>query len=135
MLIAVIAFRFIDPGPLIDEELELVAPESKWIDPLLQACAHPLSATDPTASAMTRPRALDIIRAAPGGHHPGDAGQRNVPYYYFWMHLRDPNAPVEIAGSVSLRIGDTLDLRRYVGNIGYNVFPPARPPLRRAPAD
>jgi predicted acetyltransferase len=120
------AFRFINAVPLIDQELELVPPEVRWVDALLKACTHPLSASDPAATSMTRLRAMDIIRAAPGGRNPGDTPRGHVPYYYFWMHLRSPDAPVEIAGSVSLRIGDTDDLRLYVGNIGYNVFPPAR---------
>jgi tagatose 1,6-diphosphate aldolase len=120
------AFRFAQFGPLTDEELELVVPEARWIDPLLAACAHPLSAADPTAASMNRTRATDVIRAAPNGRHSGDPARGHVPYYYFWMRLRDPRAAVEIAGSISLRIGDTPDLRLYVGNIGYNVFPPAR---------
>jgi tagatose 1,6-diphosphate aldolase len=120
------AFRFINTAPLIDHELELVAPETKWVDALLKTCADPRSGSDPAATSMTRLRAMDIIRAAPGGRNPGDAARGHVPYYYFWMRLRNADAPVEIAGSVSLRIGDTDDLRLYVGNIGYNVFPPAR---------
>jgi predicted acetyltransferase len=123
---AAMAFRFAQFGSLVDAELELIAPEVRWVDALLAACSHPLSASDPTAVAMTRARAMDVVRAAPGGRNPGDPVRGHVPYYYFWMHLRGPNVPVEIAGSVSLRIGDTLDLRMYVGNIGYNVFPPAR---------
>jgi predicted acetyltransferase len=120
------AFRFVNTPPLIDQELQLVVPEPRWIDSLLKACTHPLSASDPTASSMTRMRAMDIIRAAPGGRNPGDAERGAVPYYYFWMHLPAPDSPVQIAGSISLRIGESDDLRLYVGNIGYNVYPPAR---------
>jgi predicted acetyltransferase len=135
------AFRFIDPGPLIDGELELVTPDVKWVDALLAACSHPLSQNDPGAASMTRARALEWLRAAPGGHQNPDPHTGRVPSYNFWMRLRQvsvPDAstspprwgeaapPVEIAGGLGLRIGSTYDLEMYLGHIGYNVYPPAR---------
>jgi predicted acetyltransferase len=126
VMLATMPFQFLDAGPLIDHELELVGPDARWVDALLRSCQHPLSASDPTATAMTRSRALDVVRAAPQGKYRGDPKRGQAPYYYFWMHLREPSPPIEIAGSVSLRIGDSLDLQQYVGNIGYNVYPPAR---------
>src|SRR4051794_21240467 len=135
------AFRFIDPGPLIDGELELVTPDVKWVDALLAACSHPLSQNDPGAASMTRARALEWLRAAPGGHQNPDPHTGRVPSYNFWMRLRQISAPgantslprwgeapppVEIAGGLGLRIGSTYDLEMYLGHIGYNVYPPAR---------
>src|SRR4051812_19069348 len=54
MLTEPMAFQFLETGPLVDAELELVTPDVQWVDQLLQACAHPRSASDPTAPTMTR---------------------------------------------------------------------------------
>jgi tagatose 1,6-diphosphate aldolase len=149
-------FRFLDPGPLIDRELQLVAPDARLIDDVLAACAHPLSRTDAQASAVSREKLLDFLRAAPGGRQRGDE-RGIVPAYHFWMKLSrapqgaTPHAPgaatphghdasdtralptwgageppVRVAGWLGLRIGSTRDLEMYFGHIGYNVFPPAR---------
>ena len=90
---------------------------------------------------MTRARALEWLRAAPGGHQNPDPHTGRVPSYNFWMRLRQISAPdastspprwgeapppVEIAGGLGLRIGSTYDLEMYLGHIGYNVYPPAR---------
>src|SRR5262249_2575726 len=73
--------------------------------------------------------------AAPGGHFIRETPDGNVPQYLFWMRLRpfamsatgpDFTPQVVIAGSISLRIGDSEDLRMYLGHFGYNVYPPAR---------
>jgi tagatose 1,6-diphosphate aldolase len=134
-------FRFIDPGPLVDRELELVAPEPRHVDDLLAACAHPLSRADPSSATYTREKVLDFLRAAPGGHQPAHASAYgSVPVYHFWMRLAPARGmldqalppwgmgepPVRIAGTVGLRIGTTRDLELYYGHAGYNVFPPAR---------
>jgi tagatose 1,6-diphosphate aldolase len=34
--------------------------------------------------------------------------------------------PIEIAGGISLRVGNNPDLEMYGGHIGYNVYPPVR---------
>jgi RimJ/RimL family protein N-acetyltransferase len=136
------SFEFLDPGRLLDGELELVAPEVRWVEPLLRSCAHPQSAEDPGAASMTRGRAMDFLRAAPSGRQPGDPRAGRVPTYHFWMRLRqvtrpelhdrplprwgEAPPPVEIAGGLGLRIGNTPDLELYLGHIGYNVFAPAR---------
>src|SRR5438876_157919 len=121
------SFPFLDPGPLVDHELELVAPDIKWVDDLLRACAHPLSQSDPGARAITRKQLFDFIHASPMGHYAGDPRRNRVPAYHFWMHLRPEFAPpLTIAGGLGLRIGSTPDLEMYLGNIGYNVYPPAR---------
>ena len=120
------AFRFLDPGPLIDRELELVAPSERWIDATLQTCAHPASAGDERCMHTTRGTLLDFLQIAPRGRQDGD-GKSRVPSYSFWMRLLpqyDP--PVPIAGGCSMRIGNTRDVEMYFGHIGYHVYPPAR---------
>ena len=142
MLVPVMAFHFLDPGLLRDGELELVAPEPRWVDPLLRACAHPLSADDPAAMATTRHRVMDFINAVPRGHQQADRNAGRMPAYHFWMRLNrvrldqmngkplphwgEAAPPIEIAGGIALRVGNSLDLELYVGHIGYNVYPPAR---------
>jgi tagatose 1,6-diphosphate aldolase len=120
------SFNFIDPGPLIDRELQLVPPHENLIDAILKTCLHPIGRDDPM-SRLTRQQLLDLIRAAPDGHMHPDPALNRAPAYQFWMKLLDEfQPPVPMAGSISLRIGDTEDLRRYLGHIGYNVFPAAR---------
>lgn len=123
------AFHFLPLPPLVDHELELIPPEACWVDDLLATCAHPLSATDPGAQAVTRSRAMEFLRAAPHGHQAADASRGWVPSYHFWMRLHPiENAapPVVIAGGINLRVGETEDIHMYAGHIGYNVYPPAR---------
>jgi len=33
-------FRFLDPGTLVDGELELVTPADRWVEPLMATLAH-----------------------------------------------------------------------------------------------
>lgn len=136
------AFRFLDPGPLVDGELELVAPDVRWIDAMLHAAAHPQSVADPSVGSTSRARILDFLRAAPHGHQQGDVSTGRVPSYHLWMRLRrvtraelgdrplprwgEDHPPIEIAGGVGLRVGQTFDLEMYLGHIGYNVYPAAR---------
>src|SRR5262245_43321935 len=122
----VMPFEFFDPGPLIDRELELIVPDQRWVDELLRTCAHPAGRGDPTAR-TTRQQVQDYLSAAPGGRIIRDTMDGSVPQYLFWMRLRPEYAPpVVIAGSIGLRIGDTDDLRMYLGHVGYNVYPAAR---------
>ena len=139
---AAIPFRFIDPGPLVDGELELIPPAARHVDDLLAACAHAQSRADPQSPVYTREKVADFLRAAPGGHQTAhSAAYGSAPVYHYWMRLapvRDSRAtgalptwgtadpPVRIAGTVGLRIGTTRDLELYYGHVGYNVFPPAR---------
>ena len=127
---AVDPFRFLDPGPLIDGELELVAPHERWVDHVLAACQHPLTLRDaPAEGKVTRQRLTDFLAAAPGGRQPADPAKGWVPQYNFWMRLHDEPgrpAPVRIAGGASLRIGDTESIALYYGHVGYHVYPPAR---------
>ena len=122
-------FTFLDPGPLIDDELQLVPPEQRWIDEVLASCAHPRTVRDAPADAnMTRAKVLDFIRAAPLGRQGGDLPIGRVPAYHFWMRVPagvgDP--PIRVVGGLGLRIGTNAELELYSGNIGYHVYPPAR---------
>jgi tagatose 1,6-diphosphate aldolase len=44
------------------------------------------------------------------------------------MRIRSgmPDVPIRMAGGIGLRIGDTPNLRQYIGHVGYNVYPAAR---------
>ena len=125
-------FTFLDPGPLVDGELELVTPAACWVDEILASCAHPLTARDAPADAnMTRAKILDFIRAAPHGRQTGEPATGRLPAYHFWMLARDgvgaaTGFPIRIAGGIGLRIGTSPEIEMYSGNIGYHVYPPAR---------
>lgn len=120
------AFRFLDPGSLIDRELELVAPSERWIDATLQTCAHPTCTNDERCRLTTRGSLLDFLQLAPRGRQDGD-GKARVPSYSFWMRLLPQyEPPVVIAGGCSMRVGNTRDVEMYFGHIGYHVYPPAR---------
>jgi RimJ/RimL family protein N-acetyltransferase len=137
------SFRFLQTLPLIDRELELIAPQEQWVDALLASCTHPQCALDPAAAQVTRTRVTDFLRAAPHGHQQADAASGRSPCYYFWMRLSPITAeraggaerlprwgealpPIQIAGGISLRIGNTTELELYAGHFGYNVYLPAR---------
>src|SRR4051812_41159322 len=80
-------FFFVDPGPLIDHELELVAPGPRHVEDLLASCRHPLCANDRAASTTTRERVHEFLKRAPGGHERPDSDRGTVPAYHFWMRL------------------------------------------------
>ena len=124
-------FTFLDPGPLLDNELELVAPETRWIDEVLRSSSHPHTLRDAPADAnLSRAKIMDFLRAAPMGRQTADVQSGRVPAYHFWMHLTtlpgvgDP--PITIVGGIGLRIGTNAEIERYSGNVGYHVYPPAR---------
>jgi tagatose 1,6-diphosphate aldolase len=125
-------FHYLDPGPLVDEELELVAPHPKWVESLLAACHDPLTVQiEPTMAATTRQRATAFLDAFPGGLQPLKKGVDPTaadppPAYYFWMHVQSDDPALLIAGGISLRIGHTVDLEQYLGHIGCHVYPPSR---------
>lgn len=127
------AFQFIDHGPLVDGELELVPAQHRWVDDLLVGCRHPLTVAQmPRDASLTRDEVLAYLGRAPLGRSPGDWVSGRVPSYQFWMLLRHgPGSPRErpplrIAGGVSVRVGDTPITRLYYGHIGYHVYPAAR---------
>lgn len=121
-------FRFLDPGPLVDGELELVTPAERWIADVLDTTSHPLTKQlSPRDAAMDRQTLVDFIREYPMGRQPANTEKGTVPAYHFWMRLRpefDP--PVPMAGGCNLRIGQTSNIELYLGHIGYGVYPPAR---------
>jgi tagatose 1,6-diphosphate aldolase len=120
-------FSFFDPGPLIDGDLQLIEPESRFIDEVLSSCRHPRTLIEsPDLSRVTRPGLLHFLDTAPRGHHPGESKRDKIPSYHFWMRLTGPEHELSIGGGIGLRIGDTENLRKYVGHLGYNVYPAER---------
>jgi predicted acetyltransferase len=124
------AFRFIDPGPLVDRDLELVTPADRWVDELLRTLGHLATrALMPREAALTRDQLTRFVRDYPLGRQNADGEKGMVPAYHFWMRVRPGWArspAVVIAGGIGFRVGRTRNLEMYLGNIGYNVFPPAR---------
>jgi tagatose 1,6-diphosphate aldolase len=112
---------------LIDGDLELIEPESRYIDDVLAACRHAQTLSDaPEMSKITRQGLSHFLDSAPQGRHPGESHRENIPSYHFWMRLTGPDAPLKIAGGIGLRIGNTSNIKNYIGHVGYNVYPPAR---------
>src|SRR5215213_10091585 len=97
-------FEFLEPGPLIDGELELVPPNPIYVEDVLAACRHPLTVRDAPkeAQSTTRETLARFLRAAPGGREQGDPARGWVPSYHFWMKLDPAKAftPVRIAGGI-----------------------------------
>jgi predicted acetyltransferase len=87
------SFEFLDPGPLIDAELELVVPEHRWVGRVLQTCRHPrTAAVDPDQACTTRSQLLEFLKAAPQGRLIGNPSRGRAPAYHFWMSVTDnPN--------------------------------------------
>ncbi|MEO6437266.1 MAG: GNAT family N-acetyltransferase [Tepidisphaeraceae bacterium] len=113
----------------MDGDLALVAPEARWGDEVLRACAHPLTVRDaPAEAAMTRQKLHDFLKTAPAGRQEGDPAAGRVPAYHFWMRLDPPvgDPPIGMAGGMAFRIGASAEIELYSGNIGYHVYPPAR---------
>jgi len=121
-------FKFLNPGPLVDGDLELIAPDVRWIDDHLQSCHHPWTAVHlPEHAGASRESFLRFLRTCPGGRQPASPALDIVPAYHFWMRLRPEYHPViPIAGAVGLRIGQTPTIDLYFGHIGYHVYPAAR---------
>jgi tagatose 1,6-diphosphate aldolase len=131
------SFHFLDPGELIDRELRLVSAMAQHIELALAALDHPLVRTDPRSPGISRRQIETFLRKVPSGFQPADPVAGTAPSYHFFMWLdRAPgppwptwgsgDAPFLIGGGVGLRIADTLDIRMYLGHIGYNVHPPVR---------
>lgn len=120
-------FQFLEPGRLVDDELELVEPSETWIDDALESFSHPLTQDlEPQIASTTRAQLLEFISACPRGHQAGDPSAGMAPGYHFWIYWKRLDAPIHLAGAISLRIGQTPDLQLYLGHVGYNVLPPAR---------
>ena len=133
-------FQFLDPGPLIDGDLELVRPHAGLIGEVLASAQHPLTLRDAPADAkVTRLELEDYLKAVPGGRVPADLGRGRVPQYDFWMCRREggripllgrlslvPPSSLRVLGGVTMRVGHTPPLELYYGHVGYHVFPAAR---------
>jgi tagatose 1,6-diphosphate aldolase len=119
---------FLDPGPLVDGELELVAPEARWVDDVLASCQH-LSCIADVCYNTTREELQHFINLAPFGRDGGDALMGRSPAYHFWLRLRPVRGfvpPVPFAGGLGLRLANDDNIRLYIGHVGYGVYPPAR---------
>jgi tagatose 1,6-diphosphate aldolase len=122
-------FGFLDPGPMVDGELQLVTPETRWIDDILASCAHPQTTHEAPAEAnMTRGKIVEFLRAAPMGRQTGEPATGRLPAYHFWMLVPHGvgEPPIRLVGGIGLRIGTSAELEMFSGNIGYHVYPPAR---------
>jgi tagatose 1,6-diphosphate aldolase len=119
-------FAHLDPGPLVDGDLELIPPTKVWVDSIMAACNHPLTRReDPSFRSVTRDQLAEFLSTCPGGRQSADPANGIAPGYHFWMRCHDtPDLP--IAGGIGLRIGSSPDLERYYGHVGYHVYPTHR---------
>jgi predicted acetyltransferase len=133
------AFQFLDVPQcfaLIDHELELVEPDARHVEEMLAACHHPATRDLMPAQARTQRADMETFLAQnPRGHTAADLPRQVEGGYTFWMrmragvsplHTRVPAADLTMVGSISLRIGHSVNLDRYLGHIGYHVMPSAR---------
>jgi len=119
-------FRFFDPYPLVDGELELIPPHERWIDSILEICRDPRwTAVAPGIEQTTRESIQAAIDTSPGGYQFADGYNNIVNTYHFWMRCHLPELP-PVVGSISLRASNNFDTVTYLGHLGYGVFPPAR---------
>jgi tagatose 1,6-diphosphate aldolase len=118
--------------PLVDHELELVEPELRYVDDLLAACQHPLTRKlMPAQARTTRDQLVTFVNHNPRGQTIGDPLRGVAPGYTFWMRVRPEVMEVHgeempeilMAGSISLRLGHSVNLDKYLGHIGYHVMP------------
>jgi tagatose 1,6-diphosphate aldolase len=118
----------VDPGPLTDGELELVAPAERWVDPFLATLRdHRTRDLVPGDTTLTRDQLVRFVREYPLGRQGVDGQRNSVPAYHFWMRLDPtPEPGIEIAGTIGLRVGNNENIENYLGHVGYNVYPPAR---------
>jgi tagatose 1,6-diphosphate aldolase len=122
-----LAFQFLSPGVLRDQELELVAPHLQYVDLFLDASHHPLTrAQMPREAAINRQQIIETLEAWPIGQQPSDRNRGSIPTYHFWMKVDLPGEPESIAGAIGLRIGGNHDTYMYYGHIGYHVYPQHR---------
>jgi len=122
-------FTFFPPSLLVDDDLELIAPDPKWIDAILRECSDPATVKlDPQLARTTRQSLLDFLHVTPGGRMLGDPSRgQATAFYQFWMRWRDPvTRRFRMAGSIGVRIGNTPEIELYSGHIGYHVYPTAR---------
>src|SRR3954468_7562579 len=89
------SFQFLDPGPLRDGELQLVAPNERLADLLLAAANHPMTlAMEPNEPRLNPQQLADYLAAVPGGRLKPDPSSGRVPHYDFWLYVHDhPREP------------------------------------------
>ena len=84
------AFQFLDVPrlfALVDHELELVEPEQRYVDDLLDACHHPLTPVElmPLQAKTERDHIVNFVAQNPRGHSAADPSRQIAPGYTFWM--------------------------------------------------
>ena len=122
-------FVFLDPGPLVDGDLQLIAPDARWIDEHLRSAAHPQTVrNEPAEAKLTRQKLLEFLKIAPSGRQLGDPAVGRVPSYHFWMLAESPvgDPPMRLVGGMGVRVGTNAEIELYSGTIGYHVYPAAR---------
>jgi tagatose 1,6-diphosphate aldolase len=117
-------FRFLDPGRLIDDELELVEPSEAFIDALLRGLEQARQ-LDPSVPASSHEMQRRWLEENPRGRFCPLPGDWRVPQYTFWMMHRGLAMPT-VVGGLGLRVGHTRDTVMYFGHLGYHVHAPWR---------
>ncbi len=121
------AFRddLLAPERLRDGDLQLVGPAPKWLDDFVRSAGADGNKVSVAAVKM-------LIDVAPDGRERCDPNQDKagvVAAYRLWMRLLptgDGEPTLPFAGRVTLRIGHGKTLERYLGHVGYEVFPSCR---------
>ena len=106
---------------LRDGDLQLVGPAPEHLDDFVRSAGH-----DGNKVSVAGVKVL--IDVAPGGRERCDPRQDRsgvVATYRMWMKLAN-ESPLPFAGRVTLRIGHSKTLDRYLGHVGYEVFPSCR---------
>lgn len=121
-----VAFQFVPCGLLIDDDLQLIEPQQKYVPALLAACTDPRTLRESPELGYTSADQIDaFLKLCPGGHQPpSETACPTAPAYHFWM--RSTRCELEIVGTIGLRVASTPEIDLYYGNIGYHVYPAAR---------
>ncbi len=116
-----------DLGPTHDGILTLTEPSPAGVDAFLLACSRADCRGDAVCQFNATRFRAEILRTPRGHEHLLDHERKRLHAYRFWMHVNDPaNGFVGFGGSINLRIGGGPAMARYVGHVGYGVFPPCR---------
>src|SRR5438270_8346752 len=100
-------FEYADPGLLVDQDLELVIPDERWLDAIMAAQDHPLTRElMPAVAQVPRERHMEFLSDLTAGFQLGDPSAGRVPAFHFWMRRRDATAvDLPIVGGIGMRIG------------------------------
>lgn len=122
-------FRFLNPGPLLGEGIELVQPGRAHAPEFLASIHHPACVGEPECQINQRTLTA-YLDAVPNGCSPPAPRRGRAASYQFWIRCLaepgEPAPPQPVGGTISLRIGGGRETERYYGHIGYLVFPPSR---------